>query len=88
MGLLARLRSFWRNALHRSNMERDMSDELQFHLAARANDLWHDVYISGCNSRTLASGTTLAISKTSPADGTTSHAGTKPQARPKRQNDC
>jgi hypothetical protein len=39
MGRLARMRSFWRNALHRSNMERDMSDELQFHLAARAKDL-------------------------------------------------
>jgi predicted permease len=39
MGLLARLRSFWRNALRRSDMERDMGNELQFHLAARANDL-------------------------------------------------
>ena len=34
MALRARLRSFWRNVLHRSDMERDMSDELQFHLAA------------------------------------------------------
>jgi len=39
MGLLARMRSFWRHALHRSDMEREMSDELQFHLAARATDL-------------------------------------------------
>ena len=39
MPLLARMRSFWRNALHRSEMERDMSDELRFHLARRAEDL-------------------------------------------------
>jgi predicted permease len=34
-----RLRSFWRNAFHRSEMERNMSDELQFHLARCAEDL-------------------------------------------------
>lgn len=39
MNLLARMRSFWRNAVYRSNLERNMSDELQFHLVARANDL-------------------------------------------------
>ena len=39
MAFLARIRSFWRNALHRSDMERDMSDELQFHLVRRADDL-------------------------------------------------
>jgi predicted permease len=33
------MRSFWRNALHRSEMERNMSDELRFHLARRAEDL-------------------------------------------------
>ena len=39
MRLLARLRSVWRNALHRSVMEREMSDEWQFHLSRRAEDL-------------------------------------------------
>ena len=39
MRLLARLRSVWRNTLHRSVMEREMSDEWQFHLAQRAEDL-------------------------------------------------
>ncbi len=39
MRLLARLRSVWRNALHRSVMERDISDEWQFHLMRRAEDL-------------------------------------------------
>ena len=35
----ARLRSFWRNAVHRSEMERNMDDELRFHLECRAEDL-------------------------------------------------
>ena len=39
MALRARLRSFWRSVLHRSDMERNMSDELQFHLERRAEDL-------------------------------------------------
>ncbi len=39
MGLLARMRSFWRSASHRSDMEQAMADELQFHLAARTDDL-------------------------------------------------
>jgi predicted permease len=39
MTLLPRMRSFWRNLLHRSEMERNMSDELQFHLARRAEHL-------------------------------------------------
>ena len=39
MALWARLRSFWHNVLHRSDMERNMSDELQFHLERRAEDL-------------------------------------------------
>src|SRR5438552_2616043 len=39
MALWARLRSFWHNALHRSDVERHMSDELQFHLDRRAEDL-------------------------------------------------
>ena len=39
MRLLTRLRSVWRNALHRSVMERDISDEWQFHLMRRAEDL-------------------------------------------------
>jgi predicted permease len=41
MPLLARLRSFWRNAVHRSDMEREMADEVRFHLARRADDLIH-----------------------------------------------
>ena len=39
MALWARLRSFWHNVLHRSDVERNMSDELQFHLERRAEDL-------------------------------------------------
>src|SRR3954453_9597754 len=39
MALPARMRSFWRNALHRSEMERNMSDELQFHVVRRAEYL-------------------------------------------------
>jgi predicted permease len=39
MALWARLRSFWHNVLHRSDMERNMSDELRFHLERRAEDL-------------------------------------------------
>jgi predicted permease len=38
VNLLARIRSFWRSA-HRSDMERNLSEELQFHLVARAEDL-------------------------------------------------
>ena len=37
--LWSRVRSFCRNAVHRSEMERDMADELQFHLERRAEDL-------------------------------------------------
>jgi predicted permease len=37
--LWSRLRSFWRSAVHRSEMEREMADELQFHLEQRAEDL-------------------------------------------------
>src|SRR5258708_21528934 len=39
MALWARLRSFWHNVLHRSDVERNMSDELQFHVDRRAEDL-------------------------------------------------
>lgn len=39
MPLLARVRSFCRNALRRSEMERNMSDELPFHLSHRVDDL-------------------------------------------------
>ena len=39
MALWARLRSFWHNVLHRSDVERNMSDELQFHLERRAEAL-------------------------------------------------
>jgi predicted permease len=39
MALWSRARSFWHNVLHRSDMERNMSDELQFHLERRAEDL-------------------------------------------------
>ena len=39
MPLWSRVRSFWRNIIHRSEMERNMSDELQFHLERRAEDL-------------------------------------------------
>ena len=39
MALWARLRSFWHNVLHRSDVERNMSDEMQFHLERRAEAL-------------------------------------------------
>ncbi len=39
MSMLARLRSYWRNTRHRAEMERDMAEELQFHLARRAEDI-------------------------------------------------
>ena len=39
MALWARLRSFWHNVRRRSDVERNMSDELQFHLERRAEDL-------------------------------------------------
>jgi putative ABC transport system permease protein len=39
MRLLARLRSRWRNIVHRADTERNMSDELQFHLARHAERL-------------------------------------------------
>lgn len=35
----ARLRSFYRGVVRRSEMERDLSDELKFHLERRAEDL-------------------------------------------------
>ena len=37
--LRARLRSFWRNAFRRSDLEREMADEFEFHLQQRAADL-------------------------------------------------
>jgi putative ABC transport system permease protein len=39
MAPLARLRSLWRSVVHRSELESNMSAELEFHLAARADDL-------------------------------------------------
>jgi hypothetical protein len=39
MTLWARVRSFWHNLVHRSDMERNMSDEWQSHLERRAEDL-------------------------------------------------
>ena len=39
MGLWSRARSFWQNVVHRSDMERSLSDELRFHLERRAEDL-------------------------------------------------
>jgi hypothetical protein len=39
MPRLARVRRFLRDLVRRSDMEREMSDELQFHLARRAEDL-------------------------------------------------
>src|SRR5438093_10740043 len=39
MAVWARLRSFWHNVLHRSDMERNMSDEVRFHLERRTEHL-------------------------------------------------
>ena len=39
MALLKRLRSFWRHALHRSDMERTLADEVECHIAHHAEHL-------------------------------------------------
>ena len=39
MSLWSRVRSFWHNVVHRSEMEDQMADELQFHIERRAEDL-------------------------------------------------
>jgi predicted permease len=39
MRFLARVRSFWRNVIHRKELEGGISEELQFHLERRAEDL-------------------------------------------------
>jgi predicted permease len=39
MALLKRVRSFWRHALHRSDMERTLADEVDFHIAHHAEHL-------------------------------------------------
>src|SRR5262245_52068547 len=35
----SRLRSLWRSVVHRADVEQSMSDEMQFHLERRADDL-------------------------------------------------
>ncbi|WP_418001407.1 permease prefix domain 1-containing protein [Luteitalea pratensis] len=37
--LFARLRSFWQHGLHRSALEREIAEELQFHIERRADNL-------------------------------------------------
>ena len=37
--MLARLASLWRNLRHRDRVERDLDDEMRFHLAARTQEL-------------------------------------------------
>lgn len=54
MGLLARIRSFCHSTLHRSDMERSMSDELQFHLESRARDLESNGGLSHQEARRIA----------------------------------
>jgi hypothetical protein len=44
--MLARWRSFWRSATKRNAMERDLDDEMTFHIAARAEMLMRDRGIS------------------------------------------
>ena len=50
----ARLRSFWRNLWNRAAMERDMADELAFHLERRADDLLRRRGVSLDDARRLA----------------------------------
>ncbi|PYR15901.1 MAG: hypothetical protein DMF98_28635 [Acidobacteria bacterium] len=50
MPLLTRMRSWWRSVLHRSEMERSMSEELQFHLACRARDRVSGAALAGAIS--------------------------------------
>jgi len=40
--MLAKLRSFWRSATKRSAMERDLDDEMRFHIDARYEQLMQD----------------------------------------------
>jgi predicted permease len=46
MRRLARLRWLWRNVVHRSDAERNMSDELQFHVARHAERIASDRGVS------------------------------------------
>ena len=39
MSMFARVRSFWRHTVHRSALEHEMAEELQFHIQRRADDL-------------------------------------------------
>lgn len=39
MAIGARLRSWWRGMRHRTALEQDLADEVEFHIAARASDL-------------------------------------------------
>jgi len=52
--LWSRLRSFWHNNVHRADMEREMADELQFHLERRAEHLAEDRGLSPEEARRIA----------------------------------
>jgi predicted permease len=54
MSLWARARSFWHSVRHRSDMERNMSEELQFHLERRAEDLMAERGLSLKEARRIA----------------------------------
>ena len=43
---MPRLRSFWRSLFRRSDVERQMADELSFHIETRATDLMSRIGLS------------------------------------------
>src|SRR4029450_4086207 len=53
MPLGSRLRSFLRSLINRNALEREMADELEFHLAARAEDLARNRGLSAEEARRL-----------------------------------
>jgi predicted permease len=54
MRVITRLRSFLRNAFLRGAMERQMADEMEFHLSARADDLVRQRGLSPAEARRTA----------------------------------
>src|SRR5262245_38439479 len=54
MAFVARLRSFWRTLLHRREVERQMAEEFQAHIDARASDLMAQGGLSRADAHRLA----------------------------------
>ena len=54
MRLVARIRSWLRSRLRRDDLERQMTDEIEFHLAARADDLIRQRGLAPADARRMA----------------------------------